>query len=93
MKANALIIIVRTFVVIVLCSEISADEWNSARAVQIITPVNHSFHLELIDLKAILEKDDIKDHYAVVVSIAGAFRQGKSFLLNFFIKYLEREVR
>lgn len=92
MKASALVILVPTFVVSVLCSEILANEWSSARAVQILTPVNHSFHLELIDLKAILENDDIKDHYAVVVSIAGAFRQGKSFLSNFFIKYLEREV-
>lgn len=93
MKANLLIIIVATIVVAILCGEIFANESDSVRAIQILSPVNHSFHLELTDLKSILEKDDIKDHHVVVVSIAGPFRQGKSFLLNFFIKYLEAQVR
>lgn len=63
-----------------------------AKAVQIITPKNHTFHLELDDLKEILEADTIKDRNVVVISIAGSFRKGKSFLLNFFIRYLDAQV-
>lgn len=65
----------------------------SARAVQIITPVNHELQLQEEDLKKILNADGIKDRQCVVVSIAGAFRKGKSFLLNFFLKYLYAQVR
>lgn len=66
---------------------------NHSHGIQIITPVNHSYTLQLDELKRILEVDDIKDRHVVVVSIAGAFRQGKSFLLNFFIRYLNAQVR
>lgn len=65
----------------------------SAEPIQIIVPsVNHSFQLELNELKHILEVDDIRDRHIVVVSVAGAFRQGKSFLMNFFIRYLNAQV-
>lgn len=64
----------------------------SARAIQIITSVNHQFELQLDELKQILNADNIKDRRCVVVSIAGAFRKGKSFLLNFFLKYLYAQV-
>lgn len=62
------------------------------KAIQIIVPVNHSFQLQLEQLKQILEADDIKDRYVVIVSIAGASRKGKSFLLNFYLKYLYAKV-
>lgn len=65
---------------------------NSAGPIQIVTPINNSFQLEIDELKYILEADNIKDRYVVVVSVAGALRQGKSFLLNFFLKYLYAEV-
>lgn len=91
MKSRSLTAVVTIFIGI-LGREICAHESDSPRALQILTPVNHSFHLELTELKSILEHDDIKDHNVVVVSIGGAFRQGKSFLLNFFIKYLNAQV-
>lgn len=69
-----------------------ADELDSPKAVRIVNPVNHTFHLELDELKSILQNDKIKDRNVVVVSIAGAYRQGKSFLLNFFVKYLNAQV-
>lgn len=69
-----------------------ADESDPERAVQIITPVNHSLRLEADELKRLLEADDLQNRSCVVVSIAGAFRKGKSFLLNFFIKYLNAQV-
>lgn len=64
----------------------------SAKAIQIVTPVNHEFELQLEKLKRILDADNIKDRHCVVISIAGAFRKGKSFLLNFFLKYLYAQV-
>lgn len=73
--------------------ENSVADFDSGRAIQIIVPVNHSFHLQVDEIKAILENENIKDRHVVVVSIAGAFRQGKSFLMNFFIKYLYAQVK
>lgn len=69
-----------------------AVDYGSARAIQVVAPVNHSFHLELNELKGILEVDDIKNRHVVIVSVAGAFRKGKSFLMNFFLKYLYAQV-
>lgn len=65
-----------------------AGRFDTAGPIQIVVPANQSFHLEIDELKHILEADYIKDRNVVVVSIAGAFRKGKSFLLNFFLKYL-----
>lgn len=70
----------------------AAESSSEAQGIQIITPVNHSWILELNSLQPVLEVDAIKDRHVVIVSIAGAFRQGKSFLLNFFIKYLNAQV-
>lgn len=72
--------------------QVSNGDFSTAKALQIVKPVNHTFQLELNDLKLILEADDIKDRHVVVVSIAGAFRKGKSFLLNFFLRYLNAQV-
>ncbi|XP_031633739.1 atlastin-like [Contarinia nasturtii] len=68
-------------------------ELETTVAVQVVTKDNDSFQLDIDKLKEILETDEIKDRYVVVVSIAGAFRKGKSFLLNFFIKYLNAQYK
>lgn len=61
-------------------------------AVQILEPDNNgSFQLNR-DVLKIFDKDDIKDRQVVAVSIAGAYRTGKSFILNFFLKYLYANV-
>lgn len=65
----------------------------SVKALQIIAPVNKKLDLQLESLIEILEADNIKDRNVVIVSIAGAFRKGKSFLLNFFLRYLYAQVR
>lgn len=64
----------------------SAD--SVGKGVQIIKLQDHKFELQKDTLKSILGVNYIKDRYVVVVSVVGAFREGKSFLLNFFLRYL-----
>lgn len=71
---------------------VCAEDTGIAGPIQIVLPINHTFHLDIDHLKQILEADEIKDRHVVVVSIAGAFRKGKSFLLNFFVRYLNAQV-
>lgn len=67
---------------------------NAAQAIQIISQKDESFNLHLDELNTILSSNkELSERQIVVVSIAGPFRQGKSFLLNFFLKYLNAMVR
>ena len=53
----------------------------------------HSFSLNEDLLEEVLISDErIRDKKVVVISVAGAFRKGKSFLLDFFLRYLDRKV-
>ncbi|GLH06419.1 Atlastin [Gryllus bimaculatus] len=54
----------------------------------IIPKDDHSFELDEAALQKILLQTSIKDKNVVLVSVAGAFRKGKSFLLDFFLRYL-----
>lgn len=64
-----------------------------ARSIQIVQPTSdHAFQLKISDLETILNAEDIQKRYVVVVSIAGALRQGKSFLLNFYLQYSYAQV-
>ena len=65
---------------------------DQATAVQIITPVAHKFQLQLDQVKRLFEAEHIKDRHVSIVSIAGALRKGKSFLLNFYLKYFYAQV-
>lgn len=69
-----------------------ANDWCSAGPIRIVVPTNNTYELEIDELRHIFEADEIKDRHLVVVSIAGASRQGKSFLLNFFLKFLYAQV-
>lgn len=51
---------------------------------------DHTFELDIEALEKILLQDHIREKKVVVVSVAGAFRKGKSFLLDFFLRYLQR---
>lgn len=68
------------------------NSFGSAHSVEIIRKSNHLFTLNLEEMKSIFEAEDIRNRHVVVISIAGPFRCGKSFLLNFFLRYLYAQV-
>ena len=49
---------------------------------------NHTFQLDNKALESILLQDGVRDKKVAVISVAGAFRKGKSFLLDFLLRYL-----
>ena len=66
----------------------------TAEAVQIVK-VNeeaHTFRLSDEDISKFILQDNIKNRDVVIVSVAGAFRKGKSFLLDFFLRYMYARV-
>ena len=66
------------------------SSFDSGHPVQIVTvdPESREFVLDEEALSSILLSSDCKDRAVSVVSIAGDFRKGKSFLLNFLLRYL-----
>lgn len=66
----------------------------NVEAIQIVkTFTNHTFqYVEDNKLEKILNNEQIKDRYVVVVSIVGRMQTGKSLMLNFFLNYLRRTV-
>ncbi|XP_054456186.1 atlastin-2 [Anoplopoma fimbria] len=66
------------------------EEKAKARPIQIVlaNEEEHSFELDAAALERILLQDHVKDLNVVVVSVAGAFRKGKSFLLDFMLRYM-----
>ncbi|XP_048486326.1 atlastin [Plutella xylostella] len=62
---------------------------SAGRGVSVVLPgPEHSFTLAEEALAELLLRDDVRDRPVVVISVAGAFRKGKSFLLDFFLRYL-----
>ncbi|TDH01449.1 hypothetical protein EPR50_G00180350 [Perca flavescens] len=68
-------------------------EEEKARPIQIVlaNEEEHSFELDAAALERILLQDHVKDLNVVVVSVAGAFRKGKSFLLDFMLRYMHSQ--
>lgn len=66
----------------------------TAEAIQIVkvNEETHTFRLSEDDLTSIILQDNIRNRDVVIVSVAGAFRKGKSFLLDFFLRYLYARV-
>ncbi|MGH0128670.1 UNVERIFIED_CONTAM: hypothetical protein FKN15_064872 [Acipenser sinensis] len=65
-----------------------------ARPIQIVLAHedDHNFELDEEALERILMQEHIRDLNVVVVSVAGAFRKGKSFLLDFMLRYMYNKV-
>ena len=54
----------------------------------LVNDEEHTFSLDEDAICSILTTKDIANLPIVVISVAGAFRKGKSFLLNFLLRYL-----
>lgn len=54
----------------------------------VVATDDHTFDLDEASLEDILLRPDVRNKKVAIVSVAGAFRKGKSFLLDFFLRYL-----
>lgn len=74
---------------------LSEEDALSARPVQIVVAHedDHAFELDEAALERILLQEHVRDLNVVVVSVAGAFRKGKSFLLDFMLRYMLNQVK
>jgi len=74
--------------------DVLLEEVGVARPVQIVVAneEEHSFSLQEESLEWLLLQEDVQDLHVVVVSVAGAFRKGKSFLLDFMLRYMYKQV-
>lgn len=52
-----------------------------------------NFELDEEALEEVLLNPRIADKYVCVLAVAGAFRKGKSFLLDFLLRYMSSQVR
>jgi len=60
-------------------------------AVHILQLTDKGYILNFNELEKILLADHVKDTFITIVSVAGAYRKGKSFLLNYILRYMESE--
>lgn len=58
----------------------------------VVAKEDHTFELDEEALANIVCQEHVKDKHIAVISVAGAFRKGKSFLLDFFLRYLKANV-
>ncbi|KAI6176238.1 GB1/RHD3-type G domain-containing protein [Aphelenchoides bicaudatus] len=64
---------------------------HKVRPVQLFVPSNSNpsaLRLNKAALNSVLNRSSLANRKVVVMSVVGAFRKGKSFLLNFFLEYL-----
>ncbi|XP_077528704.1 atlastin-2-like isoform X2 [Haemaphysalis longicornis] len=71
-----------------------ADHGNIGRPIQILRLEDGShFSFDIDALREILLAGHVKNLPVVVVAIAGKFRKGKSFLMNFFLQYMRNRTQ
>lgn len=64
-----------------------------ARPVQVLlVKDDHTFELDEAALSRILLAEEVREREVVAVSVAGAFRKGKSFLMDFMLRYMYKQV-
>lgn len=64
-----------------------------ARPVQVLlVKDDHTFELDEPALSRILLSEEVRDREVVAISVAGAFRKGKSFLMDFMLRYMYNHV-
>jgi hypothetical protein len=74
-------------------TSVSAELSLHHRPIQIVMAMpDHTFVLDREALGKILLSDDVKDRKVMVLSVAGAFKKGKSFLLDYLLRYLNNGV-
>uniref|UniRef100_A0A3B3UCQ8 Atlastin GTPase 1 n=1 Tax=Poecilia latipinna TaxID=48699 RepID=A0A3B3UCQ8_9TELE len=78
-------------------SDKNVYEWSSeeeepdgrARPIQVLlVKDDHTFELDEAALSRILLSEEVRDREVVAISVAGAFRKGKSFLMDFMLRYM-----
>lgn len=70
-------------------SEEEEEAESKARPVQVLlVKDDHTFELDEAALSRILLNKEVRDREVVAVSVAGAFRKGKSFLMDFMLRYM-----
>ncbi|XP_056264606.1 atlastin-2-like isoform X2 [Pseudoliparis swirei] len=76
-----------------LLDEEEEEEAGGPRPVQIVVAdeKEHSFSLHEAALERLLLQEEVQDLHVVVVSVAGAFRKGKSFLLDFMLRFMYKQ--
>lgn len=65
----------------------------SGRVVPLLQREGSGFKIDESAFDDILSQSDLLDRKLVVLSIVGEYRRGKSFFLNFLLKYLVNQVR
>ena len=68
------------------------DAEEDGHPVTILRSKDGNFELDEAALRDILLRPDVKDKEVALISITGAFRQGKSFLLDFILRYFNSQV-
>lgn len=53
---------------------------------------DHTFELDEAALSRILLAEEVQDREVVAISVAGAFRKGKSFLMDFMLRFMYNHV-
>ncbi|XP_064454664.1 atlastin-3-like [Ornithodoros turicata] len=62
---------------------------NGPQQIVIHDKENNTFELDESALRRILLQDGVRDKPVAVISVVGAMRKGKSFMLNLFLRYMQ----